>query len=747
MSLPVVNIEVDYQIEKGKIKDFLSNFVGPASGDNVADGIADMDIDDDDGNPETQRMKGLKYMSQLQRIANQDIAKVGHGCVDRLLGPDLNSLNLPSCWDSTKKQCNAGRYVKLFNEVVDSLMPIPTKDISEQDEVIDIITHQRRERNEQIEGGQDDFPIHLPRRYLYSDVSMAVREVRGVHLGKLITASGIVTRVSEVKPLLLVNAYTCDVCGSETFQEISRKEFTPIADCQNENECKRNNIKGACCFSLLRDSRFIVCDAISEDPGDSICPRFLLSVPYSLPVQADQVPVGHIPRSVTVHVNGSLTRTMSPGDIVHLGGIFLPIPYTGFQAVRAGLLTDTYLEAHYIHQLEKQYSEMEVTAEMRAAIERLHDDPTVYQTLAFSIAPEIYGHSDVEEALLLLLVGGVTKTMGDGIKIRGDLSVCLMTLYISKVAPRGVYTTGKGLSGVGLMAAVMRDPVTDEMVLEGGALVLADNGICSIDEFDRMDESDRTAIHEVMEQQTISISKAGITTTLNARTRYNPKTTRRATTTNDLRNTSPPSICIAGLEFEHEPLEPALMRYGTPLPHLPTLTHSRLTTLHASTEHTSPSPAGVALLPLATCHLHRRLLHALAQAVQRRRAARPLAHAHVCARTLLGVQRLRFAVAVLHADVDEALRLMAASKESLQDEDGDDADARDADPSDTSRVYIKDMAQAAVTAGTWRAVRERPRGLGRGPDHERDVQVEEGEGSGRVLDGGHWRARDILRHS
>jgi DNA replication licensing factor MCM7 len=178
---------------------------------------------------------------------------------------------------------------------------------------------------------------------------------------------------------------------------------------------------------------------------------------------------------MTVHVSGNLTRLLNPGDVVHIGGIFLPIPYTGFQAIRAGLLTDTYLEAHHIHQLKKQYNEMEVTPEIDAAIDELKNDPTLYNKLALSIAPEIYGHLDVKKALLLLLVGGVTKTMGDGMMIRGDLNICLMgdpgvaksqlLKYISKVAPRGVYTTGKGSSGVGLTAAVMRDPVTDEMVL------------------------------------------------------------------------------------------------------------------------------------------------------------------------------------------------------------------------------------------------------------------------------------------
>jgi len=183
---------------------------------------------------------------------------------------------------------------------------------------------------------------------------------------------------------------------------------------------------------------------------------------------------------MTIHLQGSLTRKLSPGDVVHLGGIFLPVPYTGFQAVRAGLLTDTYLDTHYVHQLKKQYDDMEVTPAIERALWQLKNDPALYQKLAQSIAPEIYGHTDVKKALLLLLVGGVTKAMGDGMKIRGDLNICLMgdpgvaksqlLKYISKVAPRGVYTTGKGSSGVGLTAAVMRDPVTDEMVL--GELLL-----------------------------------------------------------------------------------------------------------------------------------------------------------------------------------------------------------------------------------------------------------------------------------
>lgn len=155
-------------------------------------------------------------------------------------------------------------------------------------------------------------------------------------------------------------------------------------------------------------------------------------------------------------------------------------------------------------------------------IESYAADPKIYEKLARSICPEIYGMEDVKKALLLLMVGGSTVTMNDGMKIRGDLNIALigdpgvaksqLLKHIAHITPRGIYTTGKGSSGAGLTAAVTRDQFTserliflwlklvDEVVLEGGALVLADMGVCCIDEFDKMEDRDRTSIHEVMEQ-------------------------------------------------------------------------------------------------------------------------------------------------------------------------------------------------------------------------------------------------------
>jgi len=353
---------------------------------------------------------------------------------------------------------------------------------------------------------------------------VSLRVIRSRSMGRLVTVRGMIVRSSDVKPCCVVATYSCDACGAELYQVVqNQREFLPprscpTAVCRQGGGGRRGPRKGETLHLQTRGSKFVKFQELK-----------LQELPH-------QVPMGHIPRSMSVYCRGELTRLAAPGDVVTIDGVFLPqrLAESGYRAMKAGLVTTTYLEAQNIIVHKKSYDESlmdslseEESAQLEAHIMEIATGPDPIGKLSSSIAPEIFGHEDIKRSLLLQLVGGCTRALPDGMKIRGDINVCLMgdpgvaksqlLKHVASIAPRGVYTTGKGSSGVGLTAAVTKDLATGEMALEGGALVLADRGICCIDEFDKMDDADRTSIHEVMEQQTVSIAKAGIIATLNAR--------------------------------------------------------------------------------------------------------------------------------------------------------------------------------------------------------------------------------------
>jgi len=247
----------------------------------------------------------------------------------------------------------------------------------------------------------------------------------------------------------------------------------------------------------------------------------------------DQVPVGELPRHVLISADRYLTNRVVPGSRCTIMGIFSIYQSKGSKNSKTGgavAIRTPYLRAVGIR------TDMDSTAkgsnvfteEEEQEFLELSRRPDLYQVMADCIAPSIYGNRDIKKAILCLLLGGSKKILPDGMKLRGDINVLLLgdpgtaksqlLKFVEKAAPISIYTSGKGSSAAGLTASVQRDASTREFYLEGGAMVLADGGVVCIDEFDKMRDEDRVAIHEAMEQQTISIAKAGITTILNART-------------------------------------------------------------------------------------------------------------------------------------------------------------------------------------------------------------------------------------
>ncbi len=333
---------------------------------------------------------------------------------------------------------------------------------------------------------------------------LLIRNIRSEHLGKLLWVEGLVRQKSDVRPQVVNSKFECPSCGQVISVLQIDQSFREPTKCS----CGR---KGK--FSLL-----------SKDLVDA---QSML-----LEESPETLEGGEQPKRMNIFLKEDLVspisdRKTNPGSKVSVVGYIKEVPIilkSGGKSTRMDLL----IEANNIEASEQDFYDLKISPEEEDQIKQLASDPKVYEKIAASIAPSIYGYEKVKEALMLQLIGGVRKKRSDDVTTRGDIHILLvgdpgagksqLLKRVSRIAPKGRYISGKGVSGAGITAAVVRDEFLGGWSLEAGALVLANNGVCAIDELDKMSNEDRSSLHECMEQQTLSISKANIHATLLTRT-------------------------------------------------------------------------------------------------------------------------------------------------------------------------------------------------------------------------------------
>ncbi len=337
----------------------------------------------------------------------------------------------------------------------------------------------------------EEFSPHIRVFNLPKDSMPILRNISSKHLGKLITVEGIVKQMTDVLPKLKMAVWECRHCGN-TYKILQdkQKEKKPVI-C----ECKHRE------FNLVEEqSEFMDYQKIK------------IQEPLELLKGSEQA------TNLDVYVADDLVNKIAPGDKTKLTGILRLIPPKEKKVVYG-----RYLEVIHLEETAKDYEEVEISSEEEEQIKELAANPKIYEMLTESIAPAIYGHDTIKEAVALQLFGGVKKNLPNEQKIRGNIHVLVigdpgtaksqLLQAANKIAPKSVYVSGKSSTGAGITASAVKDDFGEGgWTLKAGALVLASGGAAFIDEFDKMDTEDRSAMHEAMEQGMVSVAKAGIVT-------------------------------------------------------------------------------------------------------------------------------------------------------------------------------------------------------------------------------------------
>ncbi|PLW18349.1 hypothetical protein PCANC_14195 [Puccinia coronata f. sp. avenae] len=344
----------------------------------------------------------------------------------------------------------------------------------------------------------------------FGDHHVNPRTLRSHMIGKIVSLEGIVTRCSLVRPKVIKSVHFCQETNQfyerEYRDQLSSGTGPTSTALYPKEDADGNPLETEFGLSTYMDHQTV---AIQEMP--------------------ERAPAGQLPRSVEVVMDDDLVDNCKPGDRVQLVGMYRSL---GAKGAGGGSATfKTLLVANNVVLLSSKagggIAQVQLTELDLRNIKKVAKRRGVIKLLAESLAPSIFGHEHIKKAVLLMLLGGLEKNLTNGTHIRGDINMLMVgdpstaksqiLRFVLNTAPLAIATTGRGSSGVGLTAAVTTDQETGERRLEAGAMVLADRGVVCIDEFDKMSDVDRVAIHEVMEQQTVTIAKAGIHTSLNAR--------------------------------------------------------------------------------------------------------------------------------------------------------------------------------------------------------------------------------------